>query len=77
MPDDLCQSPHWGYVLKGRLTYRSAGGDEVIDAGEAFYVAPGHTLLGAAGTELVFFSPTREWEETAASIGQSPATTAS
>ena len=22
LPDDQCQSPHWGYVIKGRLTFR-------------------------------------------------------
>jgi len=22
LPDDRCQYPHWGYVIKGRLRYR-------------------------------------------------------
>jgi len=22
LPDDRCQSPHWGYVFKGKLVYR-------------------------------------------------------
>ena len=21
LPDDMCQSPHWGYILKGRVRY--------------------------------------------------------
>ena len=73
LPDDQCQSPHWGYVLEGRLTYKTADGDEVIEAGEAFYVPAGHTLTTEAGTEVVFFSPTREWQATIEKIGKSRA----
>ena len=36
LPDDRCQCPHWGYVLKGRLTYRFGDHDEVFEAGDAF-----------------------------------------
>src|SRR2546426_6909445 len=39
-PDDRCQCPHWGYVLQGRVTFRFADGDEVIQAGDAFYLSP-------------------------------------
>ncbi|MBO0707740.1 MAG: cupin domain-containing protein, partial [Candidatus Dormibacteraeota bacterium] len=42
LPDDRCQCPHWGYVLKGRVTFRYADRDEVYEAGEAFYTPPGH-----------------------------------
>jgi hypothetical protein len=24
LPDDKCQSPHWGYVFKGKLVYHTA-----------------------------------------------------
>ena len=68
LPDDLCQSPHWGYVVKGKLVYRMGDRDEEITGGEAFYVPAGHTLISDAGTEVVFFSPTREWHETVAKI---------
>jgi hypothetical protein len=60
MPDDRCQCPHWGYVLKGRLTYRFADHDEVFVAGDAFYLPPGHIPLADAGSELVQFSPSEE-----------------
>lgn len=70
LPDDRCQSPHWGYVVEGRLTYRTGDREEVIEAGEAFYVPAGHTLISDAGTEVVFFSPTREWQETVEKIGK-------
>ena len=42
LPDDRCQCPHWGYVLKGRITYRFADHEEVFEAGDAFYLPPGH-----------------------------------
>jgi hypothetical protein len=57
MPDDNCPCPHWGYVLKGRITYRFADHDEVFEAGDAFYLPPGHIPIVDAGCELVQFSP--------------------
>lgn len=73
LPDDRCQSPHWGYVVSGKLTYEFADRKEVIEGGEAFYVPPGHTLIAEAGTEMVFFSPTAEWQATVAKIGTNAA----
>jgi mannose-6-phosphate isomerase-like protein (cupin superfamily) len=60
LPGDRCTCPHWGYVLKGRLTYRFADHDEVFEAGDAFYLPPGHVPVIEAGSELVQFSPTEE-----------------
>ena len=70
LPDDLCQCSHWGYVVRGKLTYKSDDGEETMTEGEAFYVPAGHTLITDAGTELVFFSPTLEWHETIERIGK-------
>jgi hypothetical protein len=60
LPSDSCQCPHWGYVLKGKLTYRFADHEEVFEAGDAFYLPPGHIPLAEAGSELVQFSPSEE-----------------
>ena len=60
MPDDNCPCPHWGYVLKGRVTYRFADHDEVFNAGDAFYLPPGHIPVVDAGCELVQFSPAEQ-----------------
>ena len=57
LPGDQCSCPHWGYVFKGRITYRFADHEEVFEAGDAFYVPDGHTPLVEAGTEFVQFSP--------------------
>jgi uncharacterized cupin superfamily protein len=60
LPGDNCSCPHWGYVLKGRLTYRFDDHDEVFEAGDAFYLPAGHIPLADAGSEIVQFSPTKE-----------------
>jgi quercetin dioxygenase-like cupin family protein len=60
LPGDRCQCPHWGYVLKGRITYRFADHEEVFEAGDAFYLPPGHVPVVDAGSEFVQFSPSDE-----------------
>jgi len=58
LPDDRCQCPHWGYVLKGKQTIRYADRDEVFEAGDAFYIPPGHVpVQNEPGTEFLWFSP--------------------
>ena len=64
LPDDRCQCPHWGVVLKGKLVYHYPDGDDVVTAGEAYYAQPGHTPEIFAGTEVVEFSPTPELQKT-------------
>ena len=61
LPGDMCQCPHWGYVTKGRVTFRYEDRDEVFEAGDAFYTPPGHIpVKHEPGTECVMFSPTEE-----------------
>jgi hypothetical protein len=66
LPDDRCQCPHWGVVLKGKVIYHDVDSADTIEAGEAYFVPPGHTPELPAGTELVEFSPTAELERTLA-----------
>ena len=68
LPDDRCQTPHWGVVLTGRLTFTYADGEDVIEAGEAYYVPPGHTPAADPGTETIEFSPTQELQKTMAVV---------
>jgi hypothetical protein len=61
LPDDRCQCPHWGYVFKGKMTARYADRDEVYEAGDAFYIPPGHIPVeNEPGTEFLWFSPSEE-----------------
>lgn len=64
LPDDRCQCPHWGYVLKGQLRYRFADHEEVYNAGDAYYAAPGHVPVLGANTEYVEFSPAEPYHQT-------------
>jgi hypothetical protein len=64
LPDDRCQCSHWGYVMTGKVTYKTANGDETFEAGDAYHVGPGHTPVLYAGTELVEFSPTEDLQRT-------------
>jgi len=64
LKDDLCQCPHWGYVVKGTATFTFADHVEVFEAGDAFYLPPGHSPAHSADSELVMFSPSDELRET-------------
>jgi hypothetical protein len=69
LPDDHCQCPHWGVVVKGSLTYRYTDGtSETMTAGEAYYARPGHLPLFTVGTETIEFSPTDGLQETVAQV---------
>lgn len=58
---DLCQSPHWGYVLEGEITVTYADGhDEAVHGGDLFYWPPGHTVKVGQNAEVVLFSPQHE-----------------
>ena len=64
LPDDRCQSHHWGYVFSGKVTFKYADRHEVYEAGDAYYAPPGHIPVVTAGTEVVEFSPTAEYRQT-------------
>jgi hypothetical protein len=58
---DLCQCPHWGFVLSGQLTTVDADGvHETVSANDLFYWPSGHNVKVDADAEIVMFSPQRE-----------------
>ncbi|HKJ89491.1 MAG TPA: cupin domain-containing protein [Oceanipulchritudo sp.] len=61
LENDLCQSPHWGYQLKGEVivTY-SDGKEETVSEGDLFYWPPGHTVRVSEDAEIILFSPQNE-----------------
>ena len=69
LPDDRCQCPHWGFVVRGKLILRYADRDEVYEAGDAYYGAPGHLPLVFGGSEVVEFSPSEALEATMSVVG--------
>jgi hypothetical protein len=70
LPDDRCQSPHWGYGVRGRLTFRYADREELYETGDAYYAPPGHVPVIDAGTEIVEFSPTEEYGQAMAVVAR-------
>jgi hypothetical protein len=58
---DLCQCPHWGYVLRGQITTTDkTGAQETVQANDLFYWPPGHNVKVDADADIVMFSPQRE-----------------
>lgn len=58
---NLCQSPHWGYLLQGELHVTYADGkQETVHNGDLFYWPPGHTVRAGSDSEVVLFSPQHE-----------------
>jgi hypothetical protein len=55
---DLCQCPHWGYMLRGQLRMHTADGQQTYSAGDAFYWAAGHAPEAITDCEYIDFSPT-------------------
>jgi hypothetical protein len=55
---DLCQCPHWGYMLNGQLRMHTPEGPHTYNAGEAFYWAAGHAPEAVTDCEYIDFSPT-------------------
>lgn len=58
---DMCQSPHWGYVIKGAVTVSYSGGEqETVRANDIFYWPPGHTVKVDDDADVILFSPQHE-----------------
>lgn len=58
---DLCQAPHWGYLIGGELRVRfQDGNEEQVNSGDLFYWPPGHTVKAVSDSEFVLFSPQHE-----------------
>ena len=68
LPGDSCQCPHWGYLLAGKITVSYADHEETYEAGDAFYMTPGHVPAAEAGTEFVQFSPREQLAVTLAAM---------
>jgi len=64
LPAGMCQSPHWGYVLKGRMRVKYGDREEVIGVGDAYYLDPGHIPSYEEDTEVVEFSPRDDYQRT-------------
>lgn len=58
---NLCQSPHWGYLLSGQVSTTDAEGQqETVNANDMFYWPAGHNVKVNADAEIIMFSPQHE-----------------
>ena len=58
---NLCQCPHWGFLISGQLTTTDAKGlEEVVNAKDLFYWPSGHNVKVNENAEIVMFSPQHE-----------------
>ena len=71
LPDDRCQCDHWGYLFKGsfRVTYLD-GPDEIVSAGEAYHLRPGHFVQTLDAVEMIELSPVEEHDRTMATLAK-------
>ncbi len=58
LPDDLCQCPHWGLIISGRVRVWTVDGFDDYQAGQAFYWPPGHAPEALEDAEFLEISPT-------------------
>lgn len=70
LPDNRDPCPHWGFLFKGKIIVRYKDREETINAGEAYYMASGHTAIVKKGSELIEFSPKSELDKTMAVIAK-------
>jgi hypothetical protein len=64
LPNDLCQCPHWGIVLKGRKVVKYKNHEETLNSGDEYYMESGHSTITDAGTEWLEFTPSIELKKT-------------
>ncbi|HKI88704.1 MAG TPA: hypothetical protein VKA38_06735, partial [Draconibacterium sp.] len=61
LPHNLCNSPHWGYVIEGSMKINYADGkEETINAGEVYYLPAPHTGVVEKYVKYIEFSPDEE-----------------
>jgi hypothetical protein len=70
LPGDVCDCPHWGYVVDGSIQIQYADGTvELNRAGDFYYWPGGHTGWTDEGVTFVEFSPADELRPVLAHIG--------
>ncbi len=58
---NACQCPHWGFVVRGRITTTDANGvAETVNTNDLFYWPPGHNVRVESDADIIMFSPQRE-----------------
>jgi hypothetical protein len=72
-PDGRCPVPHWGYLVRGRMRVKYPDHEEVISAGEAWYMPPGHIPTTEEDIVDIVFSLAGEYEKVMAALARGSA----
>ena len=71
LTNDSCHCPHWGYVLEGEMLVKYDNGtEELLEAGDVFYLPSGHTAIVQKNIKLIDFNPSKEFNEVIAHVGR-------
>ncbi len=62
LPNDQCQCPHWGYMIRGTLRVHTSDGYRDFEAGEAYYCPPDHNLEAITDREYLEITPARDFD---------------
>jgi hypothetical protein len=63
-PDNACPAEHWGFIFKGKVRVEySDGQEEILSAGDAFYIPGGHRPYMLEETELLQLTRKSEHNE--------------
>jgi hypothetical protein len=72
LPDDRCQSHHWGYVIKGRMIMHRPEGDIVAEEGRPITWVPGTPARSASREPGHRVQPRRRVRPDLGGRGQEP-----
>lgn len=69
LKNNSCQVPHWGYIIKGVLRLRyDDGREDVLKAGDLFYMPPGHIAIVEEDMKMMDFSPEKGFKKVVSHI---------
>jgi hypothetical protein len=54
LPDNKCSLRHWGYMVKGSMRVKYNDHEEVVNAGDAYYLAPGRARANSWSLLSIF-----------------------
>jgi len=60
LPGGVCPCLHYGYIFEGKIRARYPGSDwpdEVIEAGEAYFIPSGHVLIYEQESRVLELNP--------------------
>ncbi|WP_404783174.1 hypothetical protein [Altericista sp. CCNU0014] len=57
LPDNRWRCPHWGFMLKGRIRVRYADREEIISAGDFYYLPAESEIFVEEETQAIEFGP--------------------